>query len=175
MQTTSTPNPTVGPVERPVRRRAYKLDPARKVRICDVVAMGGTLQTAAKIVGCSRRAIHYAAGCDPEFRERLKTCRTEAIFSSVKTMNDAIKSAKSWRAAYCILRDRHPEDYRRKANVVPIRKVCKMIEKIRNAVENASISDKARERIEARFDKVLARFGEETADPFERDEFGEEL
>jgi hypothetical protein len=156
--------------ERPVRRRPGKLDTARKIRICDVVAMGGTLQTAAKIVGCSRRAIHYAADRDPEFAQRLKACRTEPCFSSVKTMNEVIKSTKSWRAAYYMLRDSRAADARR-ADLVPIRQVGKMLNKLRAAVDAASIGEKAREQIEQRFDNVLARFGEETADPFDDDYF----
>jgi hypothetical protein len=170
MKTTMTVKASVNPDERSVRRRAYKLDAARKVRICDVVAMGGTLKMAAEIVGCTERAIQYAVQRDPEFGERLKTCRTETIFSSVRTMNDTIKSAKSWRAAYCILRDSFPDKYARRADVVPIRKVCKIIEKLRAAVETASIGEKAREQIEHRFDNVLARFGKESADPFEAEE-----
>jgi hypothetical protein len=111
-------------------RQPAKLDAAGRQRVCDVLTVGGTLEMAADLVGCTVRAIRYAAKRDPVFRERILQARQHTAYDSLKIMSKAAEADpdKNWRAAYYHARMVYPERYHRPANSVPVKQVQKLID-----------------------------------------------
>jgi len=107
-----------------------KLDAAGQATVCKVLAVGGTLEMAARVVGCTERAIRYAAARDPDFHQRLLAAKEQTAFRSLETLRRAAVDdpAKNWRAAYYHARMVYPERYHRPANTLPVKQVRKLVD-----------------------------------------------
>jgi hypothetical protein len=97
-------------------RMYHKLDISRQKQVCTILAVGGTRKIAAQYVGCSERAIRNAAKRDAGFAEQLRRSETSPELDYLKTLDQAARDPKSWRATRWMLEHLYPERYTRKAN-----------------------------------------------------------
>jgi hypothetical protein len=112
----------------PPQRKPSKLDAEGKNKVCAMLEVGGTLKMAADHAGCTTRAIRYAAGRDPAFRQRIQTSREHTSYQSLKTMSEAGADPKHWRCAFHHARMVYPERYHRPPNTLPVKQARKLID-----------------------------------------------
>jgi hypothetical protein len=89
--------------------RPRVLDETRCNEICDLVAAGHSVATAARLVGCDVRTIRRHACRDESFGRRLRTAEVSARNDPLKMMRRAAHG--SWRAAAWLLERTDPERY----------------------------------------------------------------
>ena len=94
----------------PNRGRPFRLDEAKKQQVCAVLRSGGSLETAARYVGCCVRTLQNAATDDPDFGDRLTRAHASLEIDQVHSL--IAHSKKSWRAAAWFL-ERRRRGYRR--------------------------------------------------------------
>ena len=85
------------------------LDETRCTEICDLVAAGHSVATAARLIGCDARTVRRHAGRDENFGRMLRTAEVSARNDPLKMMRRAAHG--SWRAAAWLLERTDPERY----------------------------------------------------------------
>jgi hypothetical protein len=96
----------------------------QKGRICGVLSVGCDWTTGAHIVGCSLADIRRAMQHDPQFSTSVRRSEAHAELSHMRTIQEAAKDAKNWRASVWWLERRAPERFgSRKAGAVTARQL----------------------------------------------------
>jgi hypothetical protein len=88
------------------------LDKPRCAEICQLVAAGHSVATAARLIGCDARTIRRQARRDEDFGRQLRTAEVSARNDPLKMMQRAAHG--SWRAAAWLLERADPERYGRR-------------------------------------------------------------
>ena len=94
------------------RGRPPKLDSHKRGQVLGVLAVGGSIATAAAAVGCCVRTIYNTAQRDPEFFDQLRNTRAMHEVKLLKHIDDAAAQSKYWRAAAWKLERLYPDRYR---------------------------------------------------------------
>ncbi len=87
------------------------LDEAKRRKICEVLAVGGTRTMAAAYVGRSLDTIARAAKRDPAFAKELRRASVECEIRCLRNLSKAAQEPKNWRAAAWMLERLWPERY----------------------------------------------------------------
>jgi hypothetical protein len=96
----------------------------QKGRICGVLSVGCDWTTASNIVGCSLADIRRAMQHDAEFATSVRRCEAGAELGHMRTVHEAAKDAKNWRASVWWLERRAPDRFGpRRAGVVTQRQL----------------------------------------------------
>jgi hypothetical protein len=96
----------------------------QKGRICGVLSVGCDWTTAANLVGCSLSDIRRAVQLDIEFATSVRRSEAGAELSHMRTIQEAAKDAKNWRASVWWLERRAPDRFGpRRAGVVTARQL----------------------------------------------------
>lgn len=91
-----------------------KLDITRQNDICSILGVGGTRKMAARYVGCHERSIRNLARRDPAFAERLRQSEINPELQYLKTIDEAAREPKQWRAARWMMEHLYPHRYARR-------------------------------------------------------------
>lgn len=95
------------------------LNSEQQGRVCGVLSMGCDWTTAANLVGCSLAAIRRSIESDAEFANDVRRAEAQAELGHMRTIHEAAKDAKNWRASVWWLERRAPERFgSRRAGVV---------------------------------------------------------
>jgi hypothetical protein len=86
-----------------------QLSDEQKGRVCGVLSVGCDWTTAARIAGCSLADIRRALRDDAEFSKSVRRCEATAELNHIRTVQEAAKDAKNWRASVWWL-ERHAPD-----------------------------------------------------------------
>ena len=101
--------------------RPSALDDKKRSQIIGVVALGGSIATAARAVGCCPRTIYNTARRDEAFRNELQRARAQRELTLLKSIQSAADLPQYWRAAAWMLERLFPDHYgRNTAKDVPV-------------------------------------------------------
>jgi hypothetical protein len=96
----------------------------QKGRVCGVLSVGGDWTTAARIAGCSLANIRRAMRHDTEFATSVRRSEAGAELSHMRTIQEAAKDSKNWRASVWWLERHAPDRFgSRRAGVVTARQL----------------------------------------------------
>ena len=95
------------------------LDETKKAQICAMLAVGCSLATAARYVGCCVKTIYNACEADLHFLDQMDHAAAEAELAALNSVQAGAKT--SWRAAAWLLQSIKPSCYHRRAGVKPPR------------------------------------------------------
>jgi hypothetical protein len=83
----------------------------QKARICGVLTIGCDWQTAADLVGCTFAEIRRAMQADAGFAVSVRRAEARAELAHMRTVQDAAKEAKNWRASVWWMERHAPDRY----------------------------------------------------------------
>ena len=141
------------------RGRPPVLDSAKRGHIVSVIALGGSVATAARTVGCSARTIYSTARRDEEFRNDIQRARAQRELTLLKLIQTAAEQPQYWRAAAWLLERVFPDRYARKpARAIRITDHQASLDFVLNVVHaEVQEHDGLYSRIAARLNTHLAR------------------
>lgn len=87
------------------------LNELRQSVVVALLSQGFSRRTAARHVGVSHTSIARAAARDPKFAKKLSDAESVADFSILRTVRDAARQEKYWRAAAWLLERRLPDEF----------------------------------------------------------------
>ena len=97
-------------VSSPTAHRAV-LDEAKRQRILALLTCGGSRRMAARYVGCSPGTITRTAARDPHFAEQLAHAEANLEIESLRSIRNALKQDRYWRAAAWVLEKKHSRGF----------------------------------------------------------------
>ncbi len=105
--------PATAPSPQTERKRDPRevLNELRQKMLCALLMQGFSRRTAARHVGVSHTSIARAAARDPRFARELSNAESVADLSILKTVRDAGRQEKYWRAAAWLLERRLPDEF----------------------------------------------------------------
>jgi hypothetical protein len=143
-----------------------ELTDEQKGQICGVLSVGCDWQTAANLVGCLLSDIRRSMRHDPQFAASIHRAEAGAELSHMRTIQQAAKEAKNWRASVWWLERHSPERFgARGAGVVTARQLKAFMAILAEVLREDVQSDSDRRKIVARL-KSLA----ESVDQMLRDD-----
>ena len=83
----------------------------QKGQICGILSVGCDRETAANFVGCSLADIRRAMQHDRAFAANVRRTEAGVELSHMRTVQEAAKEAKNWRASVWWLERRSPERF----------------------------------------------------------------
>src|SRR4051812_30331998 len=84
----------------------------QKGRICGVLSVGCDRETAANFVGCTTRDLHRAMHDDAAFAAHVRRTEASVELTCMRTVQEAAKDPKNWRASVWWLEMRSPERFK---------------------------------------------------------------
>jgi hypothetical protein len=99
----------------PTLGRPRALDDTKRKIVCAIIAAGGTLDGAARYIGCARSTIEREKRRNLAFSKQLSEAEIEGATQPFQLLREAAGS--SWRAAAWMLEQSYPERYAR--NMAP--------------------------------------------------------
>jgi hypothetical protein len=96
---------------RPRLRKRRKLAETQQTEVCAAIAVGCSVRSAARLVGCSSQAILQLANRDPAFQARIQRAYMMAEFTPLKTI--FLASRTHWRAAAWLLERLNRQEFGR--------------------------------------------------------------
>ncbi len=129
-----------------------ELSAEQKAQVYGILSVGCDRETAANFVGCSPSAIVRAMRNDPGFATTVRRTEATAELSHMRTVQNATKDEKNWRASVWWLERRSPERFgSRSAGTVTARHLKAFLTILGEGL-NSDIHDAAdRERVMSRF------------------------
>jgi hypothetical protein len=91
------------------------LNELRQSVVVALLSQGFSRRTAARHVGVSHTSIARAAARDPHFAKKMSDAESVADYSVLKTVRDAGRQEKYWRAAAWLLERRLPDEFGHRA------------------------------------------------------------
>jgi hypothetical protein len=120
----------------------------QKGRICGVLSIGGDWTTAARIAGRSLADIRRSMLHDPEFAKSVRRSEAAAELSHMRTIQEAAKDAKNWRASVWWLERRAPDRFGpRRAGAVTARQLKAYISILADVLTGEERSGRSRAEI----------------------------
>lgn len=156
--------PTPDRISRPNFKRGKVpcLDEVRRAEICAIVAVGCSLTTAAKYVGCSPCTIDRTRKRSPEFEEELRKSEAHHELALVRRIHEAAAKPNGWRAASWLLSRRYPELYsHRGAETVTPRQIAESLEYFAAEIAEEVTSASLRRRITTKLRKTVRKITSE--------------
>jgi hypothetical protein len=129
-----------------------ELSAEQKAQVYGILSVGCDRETAANFVGCSQTDIIRAMRSDPEFARTVRRTEAAAELSHMRTVHNAAKDEKNWRASVWWLERRSPERFgSRSAGTVTARHLKAFLTILGEGL-NSDIHDAAdHERVMSRF------------------------
>jgi len=90
------------------------LDQFKKREILALLTVGCSRRTAARYVGCATSTIQNTALRDAAFADELRRAEYKSEIGYLKSIQNAAKQEKYWRAAAWALERRNPQDFARR-------------------------------------------------------------
>ena len=87
------------------------LDDDKRTQILAILTNGSSRRIAAHYVGCSPGTITHTAQRDPQFADQLARAEQTAEIELVRSIRNAARQEKYWRAAAWLLERRNPADF----------------------------------------------------------------
>jgi hypothetical protein len=94
-----------------VRKKRNILDQDKRSQILALLSNGSSRRTAALIVGCAPSTITRTAIRDPEFAQQLALAERNIEVSALRTIRNAARQERYWRAAAWILERLNPDEF----------------------------------------------------------------
>jgi hypothetical protein len=141
------------------------LSPEQEGQILGILSVGCDRETAANIVGCTAAEIAQAMRDDCEFAKTVR--RTEAMveLAAMRTVHEAAKDPKNWKAAVWWLEVRSPERFvSRGPDTVTSRQLKAFIELLNHNLIDDIRDEEDRARILKRFAEIQ-NFADSIRDP----------
>jgi len=131
------------------RGRPPKLDDVKRGQILGVLSVGGSMATAAAVVGCCTKTIYNTAQRDPKFFDALRSASAMEEVKLLKLIDTAAEDPRHWRAAAWKLACLDPDRYRpQPKNMISMKQMREFIDDLQKHIEIA-IGDRAT------YDRVL--------------------
>ncbi len=110
------------------------IDMMKQIEICAIVAVGGSLRTAAKHVGFTVASIRRLAAEDEDFALRLQ--RAESDFEVIHLSNIRQAGKKSWNASAWLLERVYPERFaRRRPRTIPLEQLQDVFDNLAETIK----------------------------------------
>ena len=87
------------------------LDDDKRTQILAILTNGSSRRIAAHYVGCSPGTITHTAQRDPQFADQLARAEQTAEIELLRSIRNAARQEKYWRAAAWLLERRNPADF----------------------------------------------------------------
>lgn len=120
----------------------------QKKEVVLIAAVGCDRETAARYVGCSLEQLNTAALADPDFAARVRRAEAGCELAHMRSIQQAAKDPKNWRASVWWLERRMPERYaKREAGTVSRRELTRFLKAVAAGLVGALERDEDRERV----------------------------
>ena len=141
----------------PKRRTKKKaISESDKNGILAVVALGASLDTAARYFKRDPQEILDALLADVDFQSDFKQAQEQAEVFFLKQVKTAALDAKNWRAATWSLERLRPDRYGRvKADTISVEEIQTLFARLRDAIAAEFADDAERQKLEAKLDALL--------------------
>jgi hypothetical protein len=128
----------------------------QKGQICGILSVGCDRETAANFVGCSTAEIGRAMRQDPAFAAHVRRTEAGSELSHMRTVQDAAKEAKNWRASVWWLERHSPERFGpRGAGQVTVRQLDEFLQTLVEIVCDEIESEEGQRRMIKRMNDVI--------------------
>ncbi len=133
------------------------LDATEKNGVLAVVALGASLETAARYFKREPREIVEALTADADFQRDFKQAQEQAEVFFLKQVKTAALDAKNWRAATWSLERLRPDRYgRTKANAISVEEIKALFARLRETLAAEFSDENERQKFEEKLDALLA-------------------
>lgn len=133
------------------------LDATEKNGVLAVVALGASLETAARYFKREPREIVEALTADADFQRDFKQAQEQAEVFFLKQVKTAALDAKNWRAATWSLERLRPDRYgRTKANAISVEEIKALFARLRETLAAEFNDEDERQKLEEKLDALLA-------------------
>ncbi|MBQ2790214.1 MAG: hypothetical protein IJE97_11305 [Thermoguttaceae bacterium] len=141
----------------PKRRTKKKaISESDKNGILAVVALGASLDTAARYFKRDPQEILDALLADADFQRDFKQAQEQAEVFFLKQVKTAALDAKNWRAATWSLERLRPDRYGRvKADAISVEEIQTLFARLRDALAAEFTDENERQKLEAKLDALL--------------------
>lgn len=137
------------------RKKRILQDGKKRNKITTVLAIGCSLQAAARMVGCSASTIRREARLDSSFAAKLDEAKGQAEVSYMQRIHKAAEKDQYWRAAAWVLERRHPEHYAaRSPDMLTFAQLAELIGKIAEIIDTEIPDARYRQRVRKRLDEL---------------------
>ncbi len=144
------------PPQRKTKKKAA-LDATDKNGVLAVVALGASLETAARYFKREPRELVEALTADADFQRDFKQAQEQAEVFFLKQVKTAALDAKNWRAATWSLERLRPDRYGRiKANAISVEEIKALFARLRETFAAEFADEAERRKIEEKLDALLA-------------------
>lgn len=142
------------------RGRPPVLDDFKKREILAILSVGCSRRVAAEYVDCTPATIRNTADRDPRFAERLRRAEYNSEIGYLRSIQNAAKQERYWRAAAWALERKNPQDFApRHPDVVTIDQIAKLLAKFSEiVVEEVPIAEFRKNALK-RLDGLAGTFG----------------
>ena len=131
-----------------------RLTAEQQGQVYGILSVGCDRETAANYIGCSLADIVRAMRQDAEFGASVRRTEAAAELSHMRTVQNAAKDEKNWRASVWWLERRSPERFgSRSAGAVTTRHLKAFLTIIGESLHNEIHNAEDRERVMARFEQ----------------------
>jgi vacuolar-type H+-ATPase subunit H len=138
------------------RGRRPVLDEIKKREILAILSVGCSRATAAGYVGCAPNTILNTARRDPEFAEQLRRTEKRAEVEYMKSIQQAARQEKYWRAAAWALERKNPSDYgSRRPDVLTPAEAEQLVERIVTIIVECLPDGRSRHVLLKRLNQLL--------------------
>lgn len=135
------------------------LDATEKNGVLAVVALGASLETAARYFKREPREIVETLTADADFQRDFKQAQEQAEVFFLKQVKTAALDAKNWRAATWSLERLRPDRYgRTKANAISVEEIKALFARLRETLAAEFSDENERQKFEEKLDALLATF-----------------
>lgn len=133
------------------------LDATEKNGVLAVVALGASLETAARYFKREPREIVETLTADADFQRDFKQAQEQAEVFFLKQVKTAALDAKNWRAATWSLERLRPDRYgRTKANAISVEEIKALFARLRETLAAEFSDENERQKFEEKLDALLA-------------------
>jgi hypothetical protein len=145
-----------------------ELTAEQKGRVHGILSVGCDRETAANFIGCSLVDFAEAMKRDSEFAASVRKTEAAVELAHMRTVQQAAKEEKNWRASVWWLERRSPERFGSRGAGTVTTKHLKAFLNVAGAVLNAEIQDPAdRERVMNRLTELYALVDDITRDDWQ--------
>ncbi|MBR4833993.1 MAG: hypothetical protein IKU86_06655 [Thermoguttaceae bacterium] len=138
-------------------KKKAPLDATDKNGVLAVVALGASLETAARYFKREPLEIVEALTDDADFQRDFKQAQEQAEVFFLKQVKTAALDAKNWRAATWSLERLRPDRYGRiKANAISVEEIKALFARLRETLAAEFADEDERRKIEEKLDALLA-------------------
>ncbi|MEQ8211957.1 MAG: hypothetical protein RH917_19320 [Lacipirellulaceae bacterium] len=121
---------------------------------CRVVVLGCDRETACQYVDCTQAELREALWANEQFCKRMKKAEATAEVNYMKTIHNAAKDEKNWRASVWWFERRSPERFARRAATVTPHELNEVIDLLETLIAEEINDVVERRRLLARLESI---------------------